>query len=326
MTGSDYNTVIGEGSMGSQYYMGSNNVAVGKGAGANSQASLYNTFLGTDAGVCIAGQEGFTVGGLRNGSYNIYVGALNGANILTGNYNVIIGNLVEAVGKNVDPTFTVNNNIVIADGSGSIRARYNSGWILSGGAVSASSFIATSFTGSLNGTASWASNAISSSYALNATNAANATSASYSLVATTASYALNSNLLDGLDSTVFATTGSNTFKATQTISGSVVNEVRALSVSSNTASLDLSTGNFFTLTLTNGATTHVSASNAQRGQTVQLQITQPAGVGGVSFSSAFTFPSGSSYTAFASASAVDVLSFISFNGTTLRGVAQYNFI
>jgi hypothetical protein len=39
-------------------------------------------------------------------------------------------------------------------------------------------------------------------------------------VAGTASYATNANLLDGLDSTVFATTGSNTFKGSQYISSS----------------------------------------------------------------------------------------------------------
>ena len=37
----------------------------------------------------------------------------------------------------------------------------------------------------------------------------------------TSSYALNADLLDGLNSTTFATTGSNSFKADQTISGSL---------------------------------------------------------------------------------------------------------
>ena len=41
------------------------------------------------------------------------------------------------------------------------------------------------------------------------------------ILAATASYAANANLLDGLDSTVFATTGSNQFKSDQGITGSV---------------------------------------------------------------------------------------------------------
>ena len=37
----------------------------------------------------------------------------------------------------------------------------------------------------------------------------------------TSSYALNADLLDGKDSTVFATTGSNTFIGNQTVTGSL---------------------------------------------------------------------------------------------------------
>ena len=58
-------------------------------------------------------------------------------------------------------------------------------------------------TGSLFGTASWAQNA---------------TTASNSI---TASYALNADLLDGKDSTVFATTGSNIFIGNQIVTGSL---------------------------------------------------------------------------------------------------------
>ena len=58
-------------------------------------------------------------------------------------------------------------------------------------------------TGSLFGTSSWAQNATTSSYAL------------------TASYAANADLLDGKDSSVFATTGSNIFKGDQIVTGSL---------------------------------------------------------------------------------------------------------
>jgi hypothetical protein len=92
------------------------------------------------------------------------------------------------------------------------------------------------FTGSLQGTASWANNAISASnsntasYALNAVSSsfastasfvANAQTASYVLNAVSASYASNADLLDGKDSTIFATTGSNTFIGNQTVTGSL---------------------------------------------------------------------------------------------------------
>jgi hypothetical protein len=72
--------------------------------------------------------------------------------------------------------------------------------------------VTNGITGSLHGTASWAQNAITASYALNAVSASHAI---------TASYALNSDLLDGKDSSVFATTGSNIFVGNQTVTGSL---------------------------------------------------------------------------------------------------------
>ena len=196
---------------------------------------------------------------------------------------------------------------------------------------------ATSASYSNNSTsASYSNNSTSASYALNATSASYAltsTSASYALNATSASYAVstslaaNSILLNGTASSVFAKTGSNTFVGNQIISGSVSNAVKALTISSLTASIDLSSGNLFTLALVNATNTHISASNIQKGQTTSLQITNGTlGSGTVTFSSAFTFPSGSSYIPFASSSAADLISFISFDATKLRAVTQNNFI
>jgi hypothetical protein len=97
-----------------------------------------------------------------------------------------------------------------------------------------------SFTGSLTGsllgtatTASYILQAVSASFATLAQTANTASfvttaqTASFVTTAQTASYVLqavsasNANLLDGLDSTVFATTGSNTFRGNQTITGSL---------------------------------------------------------------------------------------------------------
>jgi hypothetical protein len=70
---------------------------------------------------------------------------------------------------------------------------------------------APNITGSLFGTASWAENVLTSSYVLNAI------SASY---ATTASYAMNGGI--NIDTSSFATTGSNLFIGNQTITGSII--------------------------------------------------------------------------------------------------------
>lgn len=125
----------------------------------------------------------------------------------------------------------------------------------------------------------------------------------------------------------FATTGSNTFRGNQIISGSVNNEVRALTITSQTASLDLSTGNFFTLTLVSGSTTYLNPTNLQPGETVNLQITQASsGVGNLSFASSVSFPTLNAYTASIVLNAVDVISMVSFDGTKLRAVPSYLFI
>lgn len=79
-------------------------------------------------------------------------------------------------------------------------------------------------TGNLVGTSSWATNAISvvsASQATNATSASFASTASYVLNAVSASYSSNADLLDGKNSTIFATTGSNTFIGNQVITGSL---------------------------------------------------------------------------------------------------------
>jgi hypothetical protein len=97
--------------------------------------------------------------------------------------------------------------------------------------VTGSIIVTSGLTGSVFGTSSYATTA---SYALNATTGAyantstsasyalNATTGAYANTATSASYALNATTFNGLASSIFATTGSNTFIGTQTITGSVL--------------------------------------------------------------------------------------------------------
>lgn len=86
---------------------------------------------------------------------------------------------------------------------------------------------ANNFIGPLIGTASWAVNALTASNSSTAASSSFAVSASYALSAShaqtsvTASHAVNADLLDGKDSSVFATTGSNTFNGTNTFTGSL---------------------------------------------------------------------------------------------------------
>ena len=108
------------------------------------------------------------------------------------------------------------------------------------------------------------------------------------------------------------------------ISGSLVNQPITLPTASGTASMDCSKSNFFNLTLSGSYTLFLSASNIQPGQTVNLRVTQPATSGSLNYGSQFKFAGGIPYSASATGSAVDIISFISFDTTTLYGSAIKN--
>jgi len=129
----------------------------------------------------------------------------------------------------------------------------------------------------------------------------------------------------------FATTGSNSFIGNQTITGSLTlsssaaielqvignsvftgsafGNVVALSITSNTASMDLNLGNYFTLTLAGTATTHISASNVQPGVSATLVITTGTN-SSASLAPTMLQPSGSSYSATNGSGKKDVLSIV----------------
>jgi len=125
----------------------------------------------------------------------------------------------------------------------------------------------------------------------------------------------------------YATTGSNVFIGSQTITGSVYGNVVSMSIASTTASMDLSLGNFFTLTLVSGSTTHLAASNIKEGQTINLLITQAAsGSGSLSYNSTFKFIPGNQYTASASTGSKDILTFITFDNSNIYASAIKNLV
>jgi hypothetical protein len=145
-----------------------------------------------------------------------------------------------------------------------------------------------------------------------------------------------------------ATTGSNNFVGNQTItgsltisssaavelnvmgnstfSGSVRGQVIALSVVSQTASMDLSLGNFFTLTLPTASVTYLNPTNIQPGETVQLLVSQQSVTGSLNYSSVLLFPTGSQYSASVFANSQDVLSFVTFNTASIYAVSIKNLV
>ena len=124
----------------------------------------------------------------------------------------------------------------------------------------------------------------------------------------------------------YSTTGSNTFGGNQVFSGSVRGVVIPLSVVSQTASMDLSLGNFFSLTLPTSSTTFLNPTNIRPGETVQLLVRQQSLTGSLNYPSTLLFATGSDYSASVFANAQDILSFVSFDTTSLYAVSIKNLV
>ena len=134
----------------------------------------------------------------------------------------------------------------------------------------------------------------------------------------------------------YATTGSNTFNGNQTIngtllvsssmiySGSVRGQVFPITISSNTASMDCSKGNFFTLSLPSG-NTRLEATNIQPGETLSLRITNSTATSAVSSSTSVKFPTGFTYIPTNIAGTTDIISFLSFDNSAIYAVAANYF-
>jgi hypothetical protein len=109
------------------------------------------------------------------------------------------------------------------------------------------------------------------------------------------------------------------------ITGSVQGNVSALTISSNTASINLNLGNFFTLTLS--GSTHFTATNVKPGQTVNILLTTNATNNSASFDSTiFRQPSGSAYTPTGVNGAKDILTLVSYDATNLYVASVKNLV
>jgi len=263
------------------------------------------------------------------GSYGCYQGTSRNYVVLIGsrnfsdnmqNYNVYLG--VNGGGGRTFTAGTSDNVITYIDTlevSGSVSASFFSG---DGSGL---------YNLPASVSASYATSASYADVAGTATSALTATSASHALAsdtATSASYALSASYADFAGT---ATTASyydlSAVTQNAVFSGSVRGEVGALSITSNTASMDCSTGNFFTLTLVDATDTHVVPSNILPGQTINMKVANGVtGTGTISFASSVLQPSGSIYTATTGSDVYDIVTLISFDNANLSLSAVKNFI
>ena len=117
----------------------------------------------------------------------------------------------------------------------------------------------------------------------------------------------------------------NTITGSLTITGSAYGNVIAVTVSSNTASINLSAGNFFTVTLANSATTFFNVTNPLPGVSANLILTTGT-VSTASFSSNVKQPSGSAYLPTSGSGQIDALSLIAVDSSNVYLVAAKKFI
>jgi hypothetical protein len=109
--------------------------------------------------------------------------------------------------------------------------------------------------------------------------------------------------------------GSLTVTGSVVITGSVVGNTTALTISSNTASLNLNDGNFFTLQLVSGSNTFINPSNIKSGQTINILLST-TGSATVSFPSTIKQTSGSLYIP-TTTTGTDIVTMISFDTASL---------
>jgi hypothetical protein len=111
-------------------------------------------------------------------------------------------------------------------------------------------------------------------------------------------------------------TGSFKPKGVVDVDGSIGGTITTLTVSSNTASIDLRTANTYKLDIVGGADTHLAITNfSNSGQSANILLSQPGGAtGSISFDSNFKFGQGTAYVATPQFSAKDIISIASIDG------------
>ena len=139
------------------------------------------------------------------------------------------------------------------------------------------------------------------------------------------SYAVTASHLEGgIESASFAETFPDIITTSKTFNKSVNGAVNAIGITSDTASIDCTSGNFFTLGLAGGSTTHIEFTSIQAGQTINLRLVQPTPYGAVSFGGECQFPDGAPFTGSEVDGATDVISFVTFDGASVIGTGIKN--
>jgi len=124
--------------------------------------------------------------------------------------------------------------------------------------------------------------------------------------------------------TLYVIDGAETLGDTN-VDGKLTGTVNTISDSGGTTALDCSVGNYFTLSMPAGGTTVLTPSNITAGQTINIKITQNATAATLTYAASIDFPGGTAFTISTGSGEVDVLTLVSFDGTTLQATGLANF-
>ena len=108
------------------------------------------------------------------------------------------------------------------------------------------------------------------------------------------------------------------------VTGSLQGNVLPLTITSNTASMNLNDANYFTLQLVNGTSTHLNPTNIRPGETVSIFV-NTTGTATMTFQNTIKQISGSAYTP-TQATGIDILTLISKDSSNLYMVSAKNMI
>jgi hypothetical protein len=314
-----------------------------------TQSSLINGKLDTSSFNTYTSSQDFKNTTFATTGSNVFIGnqTVTGSLFISGNINMVNG--ADIVTHHVKAPGV--NGVEIQTNTGGVVALFGAGGSLGTtfyGQINATSISASTING-LGDPLAFSTSVDSRLDNLELGSASVSTSVGLLQTFSSSQYKTDSASFDSriiaatINTSSFATTGSNNFIGNQRITGSLIlsssaavelqvigaveitgsvaGNITALSVASSTASIDFNLGTFFTLTIPSSSITYITGSNLKSGMTANIVLTQQSTTGSVRFeSSLFKFPSGSINTGSAVASAVDIVSVMSVGTTTLYSV------
>ena len=306
------NIALGQGALsGSGFVVGTaeGNIALGSRGGEKITTGKGNFIVATSDG-----STNTTATALTTGNRNIIIGKGAGQNTLTtGEENILMGSDTNITSFNNSGCVHIGSASNREGGSGANAVRIGkwSGYT-GNGAESVNIGYRTGFNDK-------GSNNIYIGQNVQGQSASTNTSSNQLAIGS------DTNAVDNLLYGVHSGTKELTVNGKFTVSGSVTNEVNVISDSAGTTTMDCSLGNFFTLAMPSGGTTALTPSNIQPGQTISVKITQNATAALLTFAASIEFEGGTAFTISTGSGEVDVMTFISFDGTTLQATGLTNF-